>query len=262
MYNIRSVCPTVAAMFGIAPFTDAPVMEEVLSMLPEQPAENRRTDRVLMYNPDAVAWWIFEKYRELLTPALEMDPLVLRMGSVMPSVTPVCFASMYSGLMPQNHGILSYTKPVLTVTTLFDAMIGRGLKPAICSTGTDSISMIFRNRDMDYFIFDTPDEVNDKVEELIRADRHDLIVAYNGNYDSTMHRCGPEGAESLEALASNAASWRRLCGAAEEAWRGKNWASAFATDHGCHRLPDGRGSHGEDIPEDMNVVHMWRCGRR
>ena len=133
MFNIRSVCPTLAAMFGITPFTDAPVMEEVLSLL-----KNRRADRVLMYNPDAVAWWIFEKYRDLLTPALEMDPLVLRMGSVMPSVTPVCFASMYSGLMPQDHGILSYTKPVLTVTTLFDAMIEKGLKPAVCSTGTSS----------------------------------------------------------------------------------------------------------------------------
>lgn len=255
MYNIRSVCPTLAAMFGIAPFTDAPRMEEVVAMLPE-----RRADRVLMYNPDAVAWWIGEKYRDLLKPALEMDPLVLRMESVMPSVTPVCFASMYSGLMPEDHGIRSYTKPVLTVTTLFDAMIANGLKPAVCSTGTDSISMIFRGREMDYFIFDTPEEVNDKAEELIRADRHDLIVAYNGNYDSAMHRFGPEGKESLETLAANAAAWRRLCGAAEKAWKGKRWASAFATDHGCHRLPDGRGSHGEDIPEDMNVVHMWRHG--
>ena len=256
MYNIRSVCPTVAALFGIEPFTDAPPMEEVCSRLPSG------ASRVLMYNPDAVAWWIFEKYRGLLAPALECDPLVLRMESVMPSVTPVCFASMYSGLMPKDHGILSYTKPVLTVKTLFDALIGRGLKPAICSTGTDSISLIFKNRDMDYFIFDTVEEVNDKAETLIRENRHSLIVVYNGNYDGTMHRCGPEGEESLKALAENAASWRRLCQAAEDAWKGLNWASAFATDHGCHETPDGRGSHGEDRPEDMNVVHMWRAGSR
>ena len=257
MTNIRSVCPTVAALFGLAPFTDAPVMDEVLSLLP-----GKRADRVLMYNPDAVAWWIYEKARALFSPAFENDPLVLRMESVMPSVTPVCFASMYSGLMPADHGIKSYTKPTLTVKTLFDALIEAGLKPAICSTGTDSISLIFKNRNMDYFIFDTPEEVNDRAEELIRENRHDLIVAYNGNYDGTMHRCGPEGEESLEALSQNAAAWRRLCLAASEGWAGLRWASAFAPDHGCHALPDGRGSHGEDREEDMNVVHMWTCSER
>ena len=260
MYNIRSVCSTAAVLLGLEPFTDAPVMDEVVSLLPENGA-NPRAERILMYNPDAVAWWIFEKYRDLLAPALSMDPLVLTMESVMPSVTPVCFASMYSGLMPADHGIRRYTTPVLTVKTLFDAMIEAGLKPAVCSTGTDSISMIFRNRDMDYFIFDTPEEVNDKAEELIRADRHHLIVAYNGNYDGSMHRVGPEGGDALAALSANAAAWKRLCGAAEEAWAERRWVSAFATDHGCHPLPDGRGSHGEDRPEDMNVVHMWRSGR-
>ena len=177
----------------------------------------------------------------------------------MPSVTPVCFGTMYTGATPDVHGIRSYTKPTLTVKTLFDAMIEAGLKPAICSTGTDSISLIFKNRDMDYFIFDTPEEVNDKAEALIRENRHHLIVAYNGNYDSTMHRCGPENEESLRALAENAAAWRRLCLAASEGWGGLNWVSAFATDHGCHTLPDGRGSHGEDREEDMNVVHLWTC---
>ena len=110
MYNIRSVCPTTAVLFGIGAFTDAPAMEEVPAL-----TKDGRADRVLLYNPDAVAWWIFEKYRDLFAPALELDPLVLRMESVMPSVTPVCFASMYSGLMPADHGIRAYVKPVLTV---------------------------------------------------------------------------------------------------------------------------------------------------
>ena len=257
MYNIRSVCSTLCAMFGVPALTDAPAMEEALDLLP-----GRRADRVLMYNPDAVAWWIFEKYRPLFDPAFETDPLVLRMESVMPSVTPVCFATMYSGLMPAEHGIRSYTKPVLTVDTVFDALIEGGLKPAICSTGTDSISLIFKNREMDYFIFDTPDEVNDKAEELIRADRHDLIVAYNGNYDGTMHEHGPEDAQSLAALSHNTAAFRRLTGAAGEAWKDRSWAAAFATDHGCHTLPDGRGTHGSDLEEDMNVVLLWTGGTR
>ena len=253
MYNIRSVCPTAAALFGIGAFTDAPAMEEVPAL-----TKDGRADRVLLYNPDAVAWWIFEKYRDLFAPALELDPLVLRMESVMPSVTPVCFASMYSGLMPADHGIRAYVKPVLTVKTLFDALIGAGLKPAICSTGTDSISMIFRERDMDYFIFDTPEEVNAKAEELIRGDRHDLIVAYNGNYDTAMHGHGPEAKESLAALRQNAEAYRRLTDAASRAWEGKRWVTGFLPDHGCHEIDGGFGSHGLDMEEDMFVVHLWK----
>ena len=256
MYNIRSVCPTVAAMFGIAPFTDAPAMDEVRGLVP-----GGRSDRVLLYNPDAVAWWLFEKYRGLFAPSLEPDPLILRMESVMPSVTPVCFASMYTGLMPAEHGIRAYVKPVLTVKTLFDSMIGAGLRPAICSTAGDSISKIFLEREMDYFIFDTPEEVNDKAEELIRADRHDLITVYNGDYDTTMHGHGPEAAESLEALSRNAAVYRRLTDAAGEAWSGKKWISAFAPDHGCHEIDGGFGSHGLDMEEDMFVVHLWKGSR-
>ena len=45
------------------------------------------------------------------------------MLSVMPSVTPVCFASMYTGVMPDVHGIKFYTKPVLKIETFFDVLI-------------------------------------------------------------------------------------------------------------------------------------------
>ena len=256
MYNIRTIAPTIASLLNIPRFTDAGPIPEVIGKT------GGSADRVLMYNPDAVAWWIFEKYRDLFTPVLE-DSLVLQMESVMPSVTPVCFASIYSGLMPENHGIRSYTKPVLTCETIFDALIKAGKKPVICSTGTDSISMIFRERDMEYYIFNTHDEVNAKAEELIRLNRHDLIVVYNGNYDGTMHRYGPEADESLDALRHNVAAYRHLSSIAEEAWGGAGlkYASAFVTDHGCHEIDGQCGSHGLDMPEDMNVVHLWKTNR-
>lgn len=256
MYNIRCAAPTMAAMLSVPQFTDALPIPEVLEKT------GGTADRVLMYNPDAVAWWIFEKYHALFEPILE-DSLVLQTESVMPSVTPVCFASIYSGLMPADHGIRSYTKPVLTCETVFDALIRAGKKPVICSTGTDSISMIFREREMDYFIFDTPDEVNAKAEELIRLNRHDLIVVYNGNYDGTMHRYGPEAEESLDALRHNIAAYGHLTALAEEVWgkAGLRYAAGFVTDHGCHEIDGGCGSHGLDMPEDMNVVHLWRTNR-
>ena len=256
MYNIRTIAPTIASLLDIPKFTDAEPIPEVLDR------SGGTVDRVLMYNPDAVAWWIFEKYHTLFEPILQ-DSLILPMESVMPSVTPVCFASIYSGLMPEDHGIRSYTKPVLTCETIFDALIKAGKKPVICSTGTDSISMIFRERDMEYYIFDTPDEVNAKAEELIRLNNHDLIVAYNGNYDSTMHKNGPEAEVSLDALRHNVAAYGHLTAVAEEAWgkAGLKYAAGFITDHGCHEIDGQCGSHGLDMPEDMTVVHLWNFNR-
>lgn len=57
-------------------------------------------DRVFIYNPDAIALWLFQKYTELFKDAILRAQIQLPMLSVMPSVTPVCFASMYSGVMP------------------------------------------------------------------------------------------------------------------------------------------------------------------
>ena len=32
----------------------------------------------------------------------------------------------------------------------------------------------------------------------------------------------------------------------------------FAMDHGCHEIDGGCGSHGLDMPEDINIVHLYK----
>ena len=107
----------------------------------------------------------------------------------MPSVTPVCFASMYTGALPDVHGIKAYVKPVLKCDTLFDAALRAHLRTAIVSTANDSISVIFLERQMDYYIYPTLEEVNNKAVELLEGDRYDLIVVYNPDYDANMLSC-------------------------------------------------------------------------
>ena len=184
------------------------------------------------------------------------------MLSVMPSVTPVCFASMYSGVMPDVHGIKRYEKPVLTVDTIFDYFIRAGKKPAIVSTSGDSISKIFLNRDMEYFIYDEIDEVNQKASELIKEDRFDLIVIYNGDYDSTMHKHGPEAEESLKALESNVNYYDRMVNQIKADWANHNVFYGFCPDHGCHEIDGECGSHGLDMQEDMNVIHFYGINKK
>ena len=97
----------------------------------EKVTENRKCDRVIIYNPDAVAEWIYEAHRDLFSPILGKIDINIEMLSMVPPVTPVCFASMYSGLLPDKHGIKEYVKPVLKCRTVFDCLSEKGRKCAI-----------------------------------------------------------------------------------------------------------------------------------
>lgn len=229
----------------------------VLTALAEKKLGSKPVDRVVIYNPDAVALWVYQKYTSMFTKAALCSDVALPMLSVMPSVTPVCFASMYSGVMPDIHGIKRYEKPVLTVNTIFDSYVKAGKKAAIVSTSGDSISTIFLNRNMEYFIYDTPEEVNEKALELIDEDRFDLIVIYNGNYDGTMHKFGPESPESLAALEMNIDFYSELIEKINAQWKNHSVFYGFCPDHGCHEIDGGCGSHGLDMEEDMNVIHFY-----
>ncbi len=255
--RITQTAETVASLMGFSMPEGADSANDIVLNAARRRFGEGHAERVLLYNPDAIALWLYQKYTTLFTPVICSSRSALPVESVMPSVTPVCFASMYTGLSPEEHGIRSYTKPVLRVPTLFDAAISAGKRPIIISTRGDSISEIFKERDMDYIFLDSADECNERAIEAILADRHDIVVVYNGNYDSTMHKTGPESKEALEALRHNASAYERLFEAARTAWRGKRAVTAFLPDHGCHEIDGGCGSHGLDMPEDMEIIHFY-----
>ena len=218
---------------------------------------NKSCDRIFMYNPDAVAMWIYEKYSANFAQLENRASLKLPMLSVVPPVTPVCFASMYSGLMPAEHGIMKYEKPVLRVKTVFDVLAEEGKRVAIVSTKGDSISEIFLERSIDYFIYPSKEECNSRAMELIRRDEHDVIILYNGDYDYYMHRFTPEGRRPLSALKENINTYNEIYDAVSRCWKKHNSTVAFASDHGCHRTCLLLGSHGIEKPCDMNVMHFY-----
>ena len=254
---ITSVTASALELFGLDVPEEIEGANPVVTALAAKKLGDKKIDRAVIYNPDAVALWVYQKYTDKFTAAALVSDLALPMLSVMPSVTPVCFGSMYTGVMPSVHGIMKYEKPVLRVNTLFDGMIKAGKKAAIVSTANDSISMIFLEREMEYFIYDTPEEVNRKALELIDEDRFDLIVIYNGNYDGTMHRWGPESPESLAALDMNIAFYDELVTKINNQWKAHDVFYGFCPDHGCHEIDGGCGSHGLDMQEDMNVIHFY-----
>ncbi len=249
---ITRIAATITTLLGIESHAEAaePIHEVLTAAKAKFGTEG--CDRVFMYNPDAIAAWVCQKYGDDVA-GMDVD-LTLPMLSMVPSETVVCFSSMYTGMMPARHGIVKHVsvKPVLTVDTVFDDMIRQGKKTAIVSTTGDTISKVFLNRRMDYFIYDTIAECNAKALSLIEEDEYDLIVLYNGNFDATMHRFGAESTEALQALRDNIAVFGELQAAIRKYWAEHRTALAFAPDHGCHDR-----SHGSDLPSDVNILHFY-----
>lgn len=231
-----------------------------LVQLDELVRSNTKTgyvDRIFMYNPDAIAMWLYQKYTEKFSDVVKHTQLALPLRAVMPSVTPVCFGTMYTGAYPEVHGIRSYTKPVIRIDTLFDAALRAGKKVALVVDNECSLGKIFCERNMDYYYYDSIEEINEKALKLIEEDRHDLICVYNTNYDYAMHRCGTESAESMNELEDNVRSFDVFAQTVKRHWKNHDVLIGFAMDHGCHDIDGGCGSHGLDMPEDLNIVHFY-----
>ncbi|MCQ2427566.1 MAG: alkaline phosphatase family protein [Clostridia bacterium] len=262
MYNtdsLDSLCGALAAIAGTeAPSFAAPANEK-LKKYAFDAFSGRHADRILMYNPDAVAEWIYRKYSWYLSDVIALTELELPMKTVMPSVTPVCFGTMYTGAQPDVHGIRKYEKPVITVDTMWDALVRAGKKAAIVADNKCSMGKIFLGRNMDYFLYDTVGEINARAAELIIGDEYDFIAVYNGNYDHWMHKFGPESPEALSELRSNNYAFSELSSLVKKHWTGHDTLVGFAMDHGCHEIDGGSGSHGLDMEEDLNIVHLYKA---
>ena len=255
--SLDTVCGALACAMGIEAPAHAAAPAPALMAYIDDKFGQQKADRIFMYNPDAIAQWVYEKYPALLDCATAYTELSLDLCSVMPSVTPVCFGTMYTGAQPEVHGIRRYEKPVIAIDTLFDALLRAGKKAAIVAQVDCSMSMIYLNREMDYFIYDTVEEINAKAAELILADEYDFIAVYNGNYDATMHRFGPESIEALSQLRANADAFALFSQLIRRHWQQHNTLVGFAMDHGCHEIDGQLGSHGLDMPEDLNIRHRY-----
>ena len=256
--SLDTLCAALAYAMGIEKPEKSAEKNEDLASYIDSRLDGEKADRIFMYNPDAIGQWIYEKYSYLFTEAEKECDIKLPLRTVMPSVTPVCFGTMYTGAQPAVHGIQAYEKPVITIDTIFDALIRAGKKPVILADTNSSLAKIYLNREMDYYIFDTLDEVNAKAAELILKDEYDFYVVYNCNYDSVMHKTGPESVAALSEIKANSRTFAMFAKMIGEHWKTHNTLLGFAMDHGCHEIDGGCGSHGLEMPEDLNITHFYK----
>ena len=121
--RITGVAKTITDVAGIGTPEKAETVIDIIRNSAMKKFINGNADRVFIYNPDAIALWLYQKYTGLFEKAVLCSSIQIPLLSIMPSVTPVCFASMYTGAMPNVHGIQAYEKPVLRTDTVFDAFL-------------------------------------------------------------------------------------------------------------------------------------------
>ena len=217
-----------------------------------------KTQKVVLFCADALGEHQRKHYVDDFARIEKIAGFRILSTSVMPSVTPVCYGSIFSGAAPCVHGIEKYEKPVLKIDTMFDAFARAGKNVAICAINSCSIDMIFRNRNVDYYSFRTDKGSFDQAMNLIENCNYDLIVCYMTDYDSKMHHFGPFSAECDEQARLAADRFTALAAQMDKCWKNYNRALVFVPDHGGHQVDETHGTHGFDIPEDMLVNHFYR----
>lgn len=262
--TIASVAPTLCALMGVP----AP-QGSTAEVLREAVLEAGRlfgggtAEKCLVFAPDAMGCVLAGRRPDLFDQVRSVAPLRLSLRAVVPPKTPVCFASMFTGMTPEQHGIRKYEKPVLTCDTLFDAFARNGKRVAVVSVRDCSIDVIFRGSSVDFFSEEYDPQVTNRALSLISDGKHDFVLAYHQGYDDVMHGSTPFSEEALKAAGNHVDAFLSLVRAVDRHWGGFNRAVLFAPDHGVHTdEATGRGNHGDDIPEDMDVYHFWKFGRR
>jgi 2-polyprenyl-3-methyl-5-hydroxy-6-metoxy-1,4-benzoquinol methylase len=112
-------------------------------------------------------------------------------------------------------------------------------------------------RSIDHFTEKYDPEVIASSLRLIEQDRHNLVVSYVQEYDDSVHAATHDSPQALEAAARHVEAFTQLAASVSEHWGAYNRAIAFLPDHGAHTV-GGKGTHGDDSPEDTELLHFWR----
>ena len=259
-YSTAQATPTICALCGVEAPKDcvAKPMDFILTAAKSKPT----MEKVLIFCPDATGKFLVDKYQADWKPIYDVSTYVVTSANVLPSVTPVCFGAIFTGCAPEVHGILKYNDKYnpnpIKVETLFDAFSKAGKKCVVVAEKNCSIDLIFRGHQADFYTTKNSEESVATAKRLIQENNYDLIVCYDGNYDSTMHANGVFAEKSLAAMKDSIRYYTELVEVAEQAWADKNYVSVFSPDHGAHNTKEGKGTHGSAQASDAIVNHFYR----
>ncbi len=249
LYSMIDVAPTLAAIMDVpAPAQSAgEPMAEILDGL-----DGGR--RCALLAPDALGmhpWSLWKDEMPFFTALVEARHVVLR--SVMPTITPVNFATMVTGVEQSVHGIGTYNDKI-QCETLFDVLGAQGKQGAAygqegCTMGQLIYPIAQAGRRV-------PRHGDDQIVEALLTDATevspDFIITQLVTTDDVFHRFKPSNPEVVPYVRDTDARLKRLVEGLSEL----EYAVMILADHGQHDGEE-RGTHGTDADEDSLVPCTW-----
>lgn len=255
-HDMRTLAPTVAALLEVRPPAGAEVRP-----IPQVVARLGPVQRLAMVVIDAfgMATWDYARDRCPTVNALAANHL-LTIHSVLPSITPVNFATMVTGASPQAHGIRARTER-LELETLFHVLRTEGRSTAAVGRALSTVGILLSPfADLRGVAESNEDrEVLDLgLNILIDHEPAYLLLQFLA-VDSASHRHGPFSPANAQAVAETDARLRALIGqlVAQE------YGLLLLADHGQHTTPSEAqqpghiGTHGDAVGEDVRVPLIW-----
>ncbi len=247
----------MAKLFGVeAPEKSDPPIDWVCTALSDLCKD--RFDRLFIFNPDAIAMWLYRAYPDAFEPVLKHTQITIPFKTVYPAWTPICFASMYTGVSPEVHGIGRGQRRNVPIDSLFDALIRAEKRVAIVTEQSASMSRLWEERAIDFYRCKTEGEIMETTLNLIIEDKYDVLIVYTYMFDKQNHFYGPDDKKTVAALYNQTAMFDHLVSSIRRNWSEHNTIISFSPDHGVHAChPGGKrlGDHGTDNPLDANILH-------
>ncbi len=249
-YSMMDIAPTVSAVLRLpapAQAKGAPIREIV--------ADIKGTRRLAILALDALgtfAWNLWRGEMPYLNELHARHSLVLR--SVMPSITPVNFATMVTGTDAAGHGANTLNDSFVC-ETLFDVIRkAKGKSAGVGLHGYTGSELLGRFADIRGDAGNgTDDDVADKILEIADNDQPEFIIAQLGRVDDVFHQYGPSSPSVIPMLQASDERLRRLVAHLQPL----GYAILILADHGQHDMVEGGGNHGTDSPEDCLTPCTW-----
>lgn len=252
-YDMRSVAPTVCRVLGVRAPSSAETgpLEEVVGTMG---VVNRLA--VVVIDAFGASTWAAARMEVPTFNALGNRHLI-HLRSVMPTITPVNFATMLTGAHPDEHGIRDRTES-LTLETVFDVLREHGRISATAARAVSSLGILISP------FADSPGLAESNTDEEVCAlavealeERVDLLWVQLLDVDDAGHLHGPLSIESVAAAHSDDGHLREI---AEKAYR-EGYGLMVLADHGQHMVVRGDGgiggTHGTDAADDIYVPFVW-----
>lgn len=249
-YSMVSIAPTVSRLLNIRPPAQSAdtVVDEIINDMGHH-------DKLAVVVLDAFGVATWKRFEEL-TPNFNLiaSQHLLHIRSVLPSKTPVNFATMATGAPSDVHNIRDRAEP-LTVETLFHVLSEASMKSAAAGRASSTVGILLSTfaDHKGIAASNLDEEVLQLAVEIIEEKSPEFILMQFLDIDDTGHKFGLAGDE----IRTAASDIDRHLGELLPYLAEGGYGLMVLADHGAHQKA-GKATHDGSLEDDLVVPLTWR----